>query len=266
MSWLFSASRLAVRLIQPLVPHDHRGISIVAYHLVGAGTGSPVDVPLDVFRAQLQELRDCADICSLPDALARLKSGRENLRPVVVITFDDAFDNFRTHAWPLLSDLALPCTLYVPVGFLDGVTGVPLSGVGHLEALSWEALRELSADRLLTVGSHSWSHNDLRTLGTRELRWDLETSRTRLEQVIERPVEHFCYPRAKWSRPVEREVARIYSTAAIAGGLRNVAATFRPLRLARIPVRRDMPADLAPIVHSAVWLEEWAASHARAFR
>jgi hypothetical protein len=64
---------------------------------------------------------------------------------------------------------------------------------------------------------------------------------------------------------VEAEVQRVYRTAVVAGGRRNVARGFNALRLGRIPVRTDTPMSLAPVVQSTVWLEEWAASHARLF-
>ena len=264
MNWLSRASRETVRLIQPLVPRQSQGVTILTYHIVGAGTQSPVDLPIEVFRAQLCELKEFAEVVSLDDAVRLLEAGSRNLRPIVVITFDDGFDNFRTRAWPLLCELALPSTLYVPVGFVEGTARLPLSGVSGLKAIAWSALRELASDSLLTVGSHSWRHLDLRKFQADQLQEDLRTSRERLEDQTGRIVEHFCYPQAKWSRAIEKDVQRIYRTAVVAGGRRNIPGRFHHLRLGRVPVRRDMPVTLAPVLESTVWLEEWAASRARA--
>jgi peptidoglycan/xylan/chitin deacetylase (PgdA/CDA1 family) len=264
--WISQASRQAVRLAQPLVPRQSGGITILTYHLIGAGTDSLVDLPVEVFRAQLGELRAFAQVCSLDDAVFRLERKMESHRPLVVITFDDGFDNFRTHAWPILDELQLPATLYVPVGFLDRTSGTPLSGADGLEPLTWAALRELAADPRITIGSHSWSHRDVRQIEIRELRSDLRRSRERLEHETGKPVEHFCYPQAKWSRTAEKEVQAAYRTAVVAGGRTNFSRHFNPMRLARVPVRRDMPAQVVPIVESSVWLEEWAASYTRGFR
>ena len=264
MSWLARASREAVRLMQPLVPRESRGVTILAYHLVGGGTQSIVDLPVDVFRAQLCELCEFAQVYSLAEAVNYLDAGTDSSRPVVAVTFDDGFDNFRTRAWPLLSELRVPCTFYVPVGFVEGTSGTPLRGVEGLRPIELNALRELASEPLLTIGSHGWRHQDLRLLGVDELRWDLRRSRECLQGRTGAPVEHFCYPQAKWSLAVEKEVHAMYRTAVVAGGRRNVAGRFHPLRLGRIPVRRDMPVQLAPVVQSLVCLEEWAASHARA--
>lgn len=52
------------------------------------------------------------NVITLEEGVSRLESGtlEENS---VVITFDDGFDNFYTHAWPILNDLNLPATLYL---------------------------------------------------------------------------------------------------------------------------------------------------------
>jgi len=263
MKWLARTSREAIRMMQPLVPRGPRGVTILTYHLVDAGTASPVDLPLEVFRSQLRELSEFARVLSLGEAVTHLESGIESSRPVIVITFDDGFDNFRTRAWPLLRELELPCTLYVPVGFLVGTHGTPLGGAEGLRPVAPEALRELATDPLLTIGSHSWCHGDMRALARADLRQDLRRSREWLQECTGTAVEHFCYPRAKWSKVVEEEVRAMYRTAVIAGGRRNVSRRFNALRLGRIPLRRDMPVRLAPVVQSTVWLEEWAARHAR---
>jgi len=264
MNWLARASRVAVRLVQPLVPRESGGVTIFTYHLIGAGTHSPVDVATDVFRAQLEELSRFAHVCSLPEALMHLESGRHSARPLVVLTFDDGFDNFRTSAWPLLKELNVPCTLYVPVGFIERTSASPLKGAEGLRPLDWAALRHLAADPLFTLGSHSWHHHDMRMLDVNAARWELRRSREHLEDRTGAPVEHFCYPQAKWSHAIENEVRATYRTAVIAGGRRNLAGRFNPLRLGRVPVRSDMPVGLTPAIESAVWLEEWAASYARA--
>ncbi len=228
MRWLTRASRTTVRLAQPLVRRQAGGVTILAYHLVGAGTQSPVDLPLDVFRNQLSELRECAQVCTLADAVTCLTAGTTSARPLVVITFDDGFDNFRTRAWPLLRELKIPCTFYVPVGFLEGTVATPLRGVEGLGPIEWSALRELAAEPLITIGSHSWCHHDLRLLNADDLRTDLRRSRERLEERTGQMVEHFCYPQAKWSVPVEREVGRVYHTAVVAGGRRQRCRSLPP--------------------------------------
>jgi peptidoglycan/xylan/chitin deacetylase (PgdA/CDA1 family) len=62
--------RKVVRRLQTLVPSLHSGAMILAYHLVGARTSSPVDLPPDLFEAHLDSL--AAPVVSLDAALEQL--------------------------------------------------------------------------------------------------------------------------------------------------------------------------------------------------
>lgn len=261
------ALRSAVRRVQPLVPHARSGIHILAYHLVGAGTDSPVDLPEAIFRHQMEELADRGRVVSLTEALARLQPDQDPGPDLgVVLTFDDAYANFRSRVWPVLEELALPATLYVPTGFLEGRCPGPLAGARGLPPLVWSELRDLAASDLLTVGSHSDTHPDLPGLAADRVDTELRTSQEILEDRLQRPVRDFCYPRAHWDRGVEARVANVYRSAAIAGGTLNRAGRTPPLRLRRTPVRRDMPSTLAPVLARSVWIEEWLAARWRSLR
>ena len=253
--------------LQHLVPAAGDGVHVLAYHLVGGGTASPVDLPADDFRRQMEELAAGGRVVSLDAALARLAGeaeaggGTTGGGTAVVLTFDDAYRNFATAAWPLLRDLALPATLYVPTAFVDGVGRSPIS-VCDLPAASWDELARLAGEGL-TLGSHSHAHRDLPALSAAEVADDLARARRLLAERTGSAGEHFCYPRALRSRRAERVVARFHVSAAIAGGNVNRRRRFSPLRLSRLPVRRDLGASAAPLLAHAVHLHEWLASRAR---
>lgn len=257
--------RRLLRRAQTALPRASGGLRVLAYHLVGAGTGSPVDLPSAVFERHLRELAATVRPQALEPAVRSL-GDLDDDRPPVAVTFDDAYDNFRTHAWPLLAELRIPVTLFVPVGFLAGDCPAPIRGTAGLPPLSWEALADLAASDLLTVGSHTWSHADLPRLPTDRLRDELRRSRETLEDRLGRPVRSFCYPRGLWSRRAEAEVGREYELATVGGGRRVTASTVRPLRIPRTSLRADGPSSLLPLLSAPVWLEEWAADHARRLR
>ena len=62
--------RRFVRSMQPLLP-DRPGVKVLCYHLIGAGTASPVDIPREVFWRQLLELKAAADVVPLEAVLLR---------------------------------------------------------------------------------------------------------------------------------------------------------------------------------------------------
>lgn len=269
---LAAALRGTVRRLQPLVPRAGAGFHVLAYHLVGAGTGSPVDLPLATFRRQMEELAASGRVIALDEAGESDDAddaGDTNQGPSVVITFDDAYRSFRTHAFPVLSDLALPVTLYVPTGFVSREAPGPLAGARDLPALDWSELAELAASGLVTVGSHTHTHPDLDTLARADAgaaRAELAHSKELLEERLDRPVEHFAYPRARASAAAEREVRALYRSAVVAGGRVNQPLRFDPYRISRVPVRRDMPESLTPLLSRSLVLEEALAAVARELR
>lgn len=254
-------TRTGLATLQRLVPHRH-GVQILAYHLVGAGTVSPVDVTAADFRGQMEELAGDGSVVSLDSALALLRNGGAARQPAVVLTFDDAYRNFLTDAWPLLRDLGLPATLFVPTAFIEHGEPLPMSAAGALPPMSWDELARTEEDGV-TLGSHGHSHRELRSLSESEMDRDLGRARELLHRRTGSDAAHFCYPRAAWSRRCEGVVGRLHQTACIAGGRLNRPARFQPLRLSRVPVRRELGPSLAPLLHRAVWLSEWTADHLR---
>lgn len=241
---------------------------VLAYHLVEGGTGSPVDLPLATFRNQLEELAAGPwPVLSLDRALQWLKEPEARHTTAVVLTFDDAFENFFRHALPVLRDLALAATLYVPVHFLEGRGPAPLAGAEALPPASWGQLRETAREGLVSVGSHSLSHDNLPALAEDRARRELTESRRILEDRLEVTVDHFAYPRALTCAAVTRLAAETYRTAAVAGGKRLPPGGPRdPWALPRWPLRRDHPVRLGPLLEQAFWLEERLAAAARGWR
>ena len=62
------------------------------------------------------------------------------------------------------------------------------------EMLSWEEVRVLSRDPLVTLGSHSVSHRMLANLPPSEAEIEMRESREKIESEIGRPVLFFSYP------------------------------------------------------------------------
>lgn len=254
------AIRRALHGASRLLPAGREGgLLVLTYHLVGAGTRSPVDLDAGVFRAQLEELRARALPVSHADALRALASPDPGGPPRVLVTFDDAYRNFHERAWPVLRELGIPCVLYVPTAFVEGRAPAPIRGTGHLPPVGWGELRELAGSGLVAIGSHGWSHRDLPGLPPEELAREVCGSRAQLEDRLQVRVESFCYPRGSRSTAAEPLVESTYRSAVVRGGRRNACgAGVSPWRLERVPIRRDMPASLVPVLESRVWLEEWA--------
>jgi peptidoglycan/xylan/chitin deacetylase (PgdA/CDA1 family) len=262
-STVVNPARSLLRMIGGLQPSPSSGVTILAYHLAGAGTGSPVDLPFSVFERQMHELARSGRVVALDRALELLAASERSDERLVVLCFDDAYRNFHDRIWPLLSELQLPAMLYVPVEFVEGKGPAPLHDARDLPPATWEQLRELADSRLVMIGSHGLRHVDLRRLSPSELQRELGDSRRVLEKRVGRAVTSFCYPRALSTRRVVTEARRWYGSAVAAGGRTNRSGTFDPHLLSRVPIRRDMPDSLEAVLRTGTWLEEWAAAKLR---
>ncbi|MDD3517435.1 MAG: polysaccharide deacetylase family protein [Chromatiales bacterium] len=202
------------------------GLSILMYHQVGAF--APMrehrSTYCDVrrFAAQMAWLhRFGYSVLRLDDALDAL-AGRRPLPPrAVVITFDDGYENFYTHAWPVLERHGFPATVYLIAGMLgqpshwfaaDGRDTPPLMGP--------ERIRELHRAGV-DFGSHSVTHAKLTEIDHVAARQEIEDSKAMLEDVLGAPVRHFCYPFGRHDRAIV-ELAR---AAGYASGTTCVRAT-----------------------------------------
>lgn len=133
-----------------------------------------------------------------------------NTRGLVGLTFDDGYQDFRENALPVLESFGFSATVFAVAGMLGGVNSwveadeepsplMPLMGSGEL--------RELAA-RGVEIGSHTMSHPHLAGLEPEAVRLEVEQSGKVLAEILEEPVEGFCYPYGSLDAAAVRAVSR----------------------------------------------------------
>jgi len=60
--------------------------------------------------------------------------------------------------------------------------------------LSWEDLKSFAADPLVTIGAHTLTHSNLAKQSETEAYREMAESRSKIEGVLQKPVQHFAYP------------------------------------------------------------------------
>jgi peptidoglycan/xylan/chitin deacetylase (PgdA/CDA1 family) len=186
------AGALAFRHWQRLV-NGARGLQrsrILMYHSFSpAGWGF---IPPDAFRRQLRLISNDYEFVALPRLVEDLEAGRPTDRSVAV-TIDDAYEDFFTVGYPILRELRIPATLFVPTGLIGKENAWDEDPGSSLPVMSASQLRELDAS-LITIGSHSVHHRALAGLARDSLAIEVRQSKETLEQLLGRSVTLFAYP------------------------------------------------------------------------
>ena len=88
--------------------------------------------------------------------------------------------------------------------------------------LSWDEVKQLAADPLVTIGAHTISHCNLAKQNEEIAAQEIAVSRTRIENALERGVLHLAYPYG------DREAAGMREFALAASAGFKTAVTTRP--------------------------------------
>jgi peptidoglycan/xylan/chitin deacetylase (PgdA/CDA1 family) len=93
-------------------------------------------------------------------------------RNTFVVTFDDGYECVYSNAWPILKELRIPATIFVVTGLLDSSDPMlsedwQAAGSNLVPASSWRSIsirhcKEIMADGLIELGSHTHWHEDYR--------------------------------------------------------------------------------------------------------
>jgi peptidoglycan/xylan/chitin deacetylase (PgdA/CDA1 family) len=185
--------------------HRGAGVSILMYHAVSDAPG-PTSIPPVVFRAQMEALarsgRPVLPLTALGAGLETVADG------AVVITFDDGFVDFLTEALPVLRELGLPATVFLPTAKMGGHEDWV---GGNLDAprplMTWDQVRAAAAEGA-TFGGHAMTHPDLTTLDAERLEAELVGCRDRIAAELGTLPDTFAPPYGATSPAVRPACAR----------------------------------------------------------
>lgn len=218
-------------------------VVLLMYHRVSGNVNLELDLVFSDFKKQIDLLAATHCVISLDEAIDRVTNKNLNGKTWYVITFDDAYDDFYSHVFPLICKHGIPVTLYVPTGFLDQPDSPPVSRITHniklLRPISWLQLKEIANSQLITIGGHTHSHQEMTSLSDSEALSEVERCDYALASHLGKPIRHFAYPRGVWNSRIERLLAGRYESIALVGGGSLMSASFNSQRLPRVPVLRS---------------------------
>ncbi|MGF1578054.1 MAG: polysaccharide deacetylase family protein [Gemmataceae bacterium] len=100
-------------------------LRVLTYHRIDDVTSrgdldpSLISSTPEQFATQVRWLSRDWDLVSLDDVLAAVDQRKSLPKRAVLLTFDDAYQDFGQHAWPILRERGVPATVFVPTGFPD---------------------------------------------------------------------------------------------------------------------------------------------------
>ena len=126
----------------------------------------------------------------------------------------------RLHDW--LRALPSQSDAVREIGALCARQGVDQAAICRDLCLSWDELKPFAAEALVSIGAHTLTHCNLAHEPDAIASEEIATSRSRIENALQRPVLHFAYPYGDKAAAGKREFAL-----ARAAGFKS-AVTTRP--------------------------------------
>lgn len=190
----------------------------------------------EVFAQQMQFLSNHGyATVSLADVMAGKDSDSDKKQ--VVITFDDGFHDFYTHAFPILGKNGFSATMFI-VSTYPREPRLSRNGTGYM---TWAEIREIHAHGI-RIGSHTATHPQLSTLSEEQVRRELSDSKATIEDELGEKIVSFSYPFA-FPEPDTRFTFELQQTLQSCGyenGVSTMIGTARPegekFFLPRLPV------------------------------
>ena len=186
-------------------------VDILMYHSI-ADRSIATAISPQVFKSQMDAIEEYSvPVITLDDLVAAHK-GKSKLPPQsVIITFDDAFADFKECAYPILMEKGFPATIYVPTGHVGGMEAWMGAPNPPRSIMSWSDLDSLDQE-IITFGSHTVTHPDLNSLKTLDLIEEIRASKSVLEDRLGSPIKHFAPPYGLADYFARTAIERLYDT------------------------------------------------------
>jgi len=212
-------------------------ISILMYHQVGEFSRPAAHranyCHIRRFKAQMAWLHHLGyQVIGLQEAVRCLRGEQPMPRHGVVLTFDDGFQNFYDHAFPVLKHYGFPATVFLVADLLGKRSEWLAAENRDVPLMDPEVIRKLRSEGIL-FGSHTLSHPRLSRIDRGRMHEEVAISKERLEKVLEEEIDYFCYPYGDFDDAVVDAVREAGYQAALSCIRASAFHREDPLRLPR---------------------------------
>ncbi|MGO7831025.1 glycosyltransferase [Rhizobium johnstonii] len=224
-------------------------VPILMYHRIaedGPAALRRFRTPPEIFRKQMQFLRRQGYYSVTAQNLANLlRSGKPIQGRPVMLSFDDAYLDFQTNAYPILAENDFSADVFVVTDKVGGRSDWDSAHGEPAPLMSWSHIQELH-QKGISFGSHLASHTPASAMDNEALLAEAILSRDALQSRLGAPVESIALPYGG----TDFRVPGILALAGYSVGFttRPAKATFSDnfFALPRFEVRGDRPLEAFP--------------------
>ena len=166
---------------------EDNGIIVLMYHRFEENKYPSTNIKIADFIKHIDLIKknkfNFVDANNFENDLIHLKNKKK-----ILLTIDDAFKSFYTRAWPVLKKNKIPFLLFVNT-----------RDVGNKGYMSWAQIKEISKEKFVHIGNHSYSHDYLIDKTSDEIKDDINLAMTELLENLEYNSPFFSYPFGEYS-------------------------------------------------------------------
>ena len=174
---------------------NSNGNRILMYHSLGTKVPNDIyeiySIDIALFKSQMDYL--CKNFLNNLTSINNFCTVEKSIS----ITFDDGFADVLYKAAPILNDLKIPFTVFVPPKLILEKNN---------DYLSISELKELEKLDICTIGAHGYSHQPLTKVSLDKIRKEISHSKSWLEDILGKEISLMSYPHGAVNDIVKSEV------------------------------------------------------------
>lgn len=176
-----------------------KGLKVLVYHKIGypprESNLKELWVTPEKFDSQISYLTEKGYRLVGFSDLKKIYENSEPVDNIVVITFDDGYENNYIYAYPILKKYEAKGNIFVVYNTI-GKTNIwhNPSTEPWINMATKDQIIEMDRSGVIEFGSHTMNHPRLENIEHDNAVWEIKESKKQLENLLQKPVIAFAYP------------------------------------------------------------------------
>ena len=208
---------------------------VLLYHRFNEAKYPTTSVNRDQFMRHITELKKKKyNVIPLPQIIKAFSQKRKLPNRAIGITIDDAFASVYHVAYPMLKKANMPFTLFISTLTIRNKSG---------HYLTWDQIREMANDPLVTIGHHAHGHISLAQTSLDNAKKDIKIADDILKKELGFIPKIFSYPFGEYTPELQTHLKSIGIKAAFAQYSSAANSLSDPLSLPRFALNEKYSSD-----------------------